>query len=121
MAYLYIALTILFTVYGQIVIKWQVNLAGSFPVDPTEKVWFLVKLLLNPWVISSLLCAFLAALSWMAAMTKFSLGYAYQFMSLTYIAIPLLSFVFFQETLSFPKILGMGFIIAGLMIIGSHA
>ena len=120
MGYIYIALTIFFTVYGQIIIKWQVNLAGSFPTDTSEKFWFLIKLLLNPWVISSLICAFLAALSWMVAMTKFQLGYAYQFMSITYIAIPILSFIFFQETITLPKMLGMSLIVAGLLVIGSH-
>jgi len=119
MGYLYIALTILFTVYGQIIIKWQVNLAGAFPTEPSERFWFLFNLLLNPWVMSSLLCAFLAALSWMVAMTKFSLGYAYQFMSLTYIAIPLLSLVFFQESISLQKLLGMGLIVIGLIVINN--
>ncbi len=121
MGYVYIVLTILFTVYGQIVIKWQVNLAGSFPTDTSGKFWFFIQLLLNPWVISSLICAFLAALSWMAAMTKFQLGYAYQFMSITYIAIPILSFIFFQETITLPKMLGMSLIVAGLLVIGNHA
>jgi len=76
MNHMYIALTIFFTVYGQIILKWQVNATGAFPTDPTEKMWFLIQLLLNPWVLSSLACAFLAALSWMVAMTKFQLGYA---------------------------------------------
>jgi len=121
MGHVYIALTILLTVYGQIIIKWQVNLAGSFPIDLNEKIWFLMKLLLNPWVLSSFVCAFLAALSWMIAMTKFPLGYAYQFMSITYVAIPILSFIFFQETITLPKALGIGLIMAGLLVIGSHA
>ena len=53
MSYLYISITILFTVYGQLVIKWQVLKAGAFPEDTGEKLWFLLHLLLNPWVISA--------------------------------------------------------------------
>jgi len=120
MGHLYIALTIFFTVYGQIIIKWQVNAAGAFPADPTAKLWFLINLLLNPWVLSSLACAFLAALSWMVAMTKFPLGYAYQFMSITYIAIPILSVIFFQEVITLPKTIGMSLIVAGVFVIGSQ-
>jgi len=30
MAYIYIILTILLTVYGQLVIKWQINSVGHF-------------------------------------------------------------------------------------------
>ena len=85
MDYLYILGAILFTVYGQVVIKWQVSNAGAFPGDAAEKMWFLLRLAVNPWVISSLCGAFLAFLCWMVAMTKFDLSYAYPFMSLSFV------------------------------------
>ena len=47
MSYLYIFLTIAFTVYGQIVLKWQVALTGGLPLDGTEKMFYLSKLFLN--------------------------------------------------------------------------
>ncbi|MDJ0702261.1 MAG: EamA family transporter [Leptolyngbyaceae cyanobacterium MO_188.B28] len=119
MAHLYIALTILLTVYGQIVIKWQIGLAGSLPGEFTEKVIFLLKLFLNPWIISSFACAFLAALSWMAAMSKFPLSYAYPFMSSAFVLVLFLSALIFGEPVNIPKVVGMGFIVAGI-IIGSN-
>jgi len=119
MNHLYILLTILFTVYGQIVIKWQVQLAGSFPQDNIEKLQYLTKLLLNPWVISGFACAFLAALSWMAAMTKFDLSYAYPFMSLAFVLVLILSNIFFKEPITIAKSIGMGFIVLGI-IFGSR-
>lgn len=119
MSHLYIILTILFTVYGQIIIKWQVRLSGIFPQNSTEKLQFILKLLLNPWVISSFVCAFLASLSWMAAMTKFPLSYAYPFTSLAFVFVLFLSAVFFNEPVTIPKALGLGFIILGI-IIGSQ-
>jgi multidrug transporter EmrE-like cation transporter len=116
MNHLYILLTILFTVYGQIVIKWQVNLAGAFPQDNTEKIQHLVKLLLNPWVISGFVCAFIAALTWMAAMTKFPLSYAYPFMSLAFILVMFLSAIFFREPITINKLLGLAFIVLGIIM-----
>lgn len=116
MNHLYILLTILFTVYGQLVIKWQVQLAGAFPQDNIQKLQFIIKLLINPWVISSLICAFLASLSWMAAMTKFPLSYAYPFMSLAFVLVMFLSAVFFQEAITLPKALGLAFIVLGIII-----
>ena len=38
MSYSYIACTVLLTVYGQLVIKWQVLAAGAFPEAPGEKM-----------------------------------------------------------------------------------
>lgn len=119
MNHIYILLTILFTVYGQIVIKWQVQLAGAFPQENTEKLQYLIKLLLNPWVISSFACAFIAALNWMAAMTKFQLSYAYPFMSLAFVLVLILSNIFFKEPITIAKSIGMGFIVLGI-IFGSR-
>jgi multidrug transporter EmrE-like cation transporter len=116
MHHLYILLTILFTVYGQIVIKWQVNLAGAFPQGNIEKIQHIGKLLLNPWVVSGFACAFLAALTWMAAMTKFPLSYAYPFMSLAFILVMFLSAIFFKEPITMNKSLGLAFIVLGIMI-----
>jgi multidrug transporter EmrE-like cation transporter len=116
MNHLYILLTILFTVYGQIVIKWQVQLAGAFPQDNIEKLQYIIKLLLSPWVISSFICAFLAALSWMAAMTKLPLSYAYPFMSLAFVLVIFLSSIFFKEPVTMNKFLGLAFIVLGIII-----
>lgn len=116
MAHFYILLTIILTVYGQIIIKWQVNSAGEFPAETNEKLFFVLRLLLNPWVISSFTCAFLAALSWMAAMTKFTLSYAYPFTSLTFVLVLTLSAVFFHDSITLPKAVGMGLIVVGIVI-----
>lgn len=116
MAHIYIFLTIFFTVYGQLIIKWKVNAAGSLPVESIDKINFLFQLLLNPWVISGLMSAFLASLSWMAAMTKFTLSYAYPFVSLTFVLTILLGSFLFQETITISKTIGMGAIIAGIII-----
>ncbi|MDB9312956.1 EamA family transporter [Spirulina sp. CS-785/01] len=116
MSYLYIFFTILFTVYGQIVIKWQVQLAGAFPQENIGKLQYLTKLLLNPWVISGFVSAFLAALSWMAAMTKFDLSYAYPFMSLAFVLVMFFSAIFFEESITLPKSIGLALIVLGIII-----
>jgi multidrug transporter EmrE-like cation transporter len=115
--YLYIFGTILFTVYGQIVTKWQVGLAGPMPADMGEKVNFLASLVFNPWIISSLMAAFLAFLCWMGAMTKFELSYAYPFMSLNFVVVLLLSGWLLSEPLTVQKTFGVGLIILGTVVV----
>ena len=119
MSYVYVFLTIFLTVYGQIAIKWQVTAAGAFPAEPQEKLLFLAKLLLNPWVISALAAALLAAVSWMAAMTKLDLSHAYPFMSLAFILVLVLSALVFHEPVTLPKIVGLALISVGI-IVGSQ-
>jgi multidrug transporter EmrE-like cation transporter len=115
--FLYIALTILFTVYGQMIIKWQVSNAGEFPPEFGDKALFILRLLLNPWVISSFAAAFIASLSWMAAMTQFELSFAYPFMSLAFVVVMILSIMFLGEQLTWTKIAGTLIIITGLFVI----
>ena len=116
MSYFYISLTIVFTVYGQLVIKWQILKAGTFPENGIEKLWFLGHLLLNPWVISSLLAALLASIAWMAAMTKLQLSHAYPFMGLAFILVMICSGMLLNEPITTPKVVGLAFVVIGLAI-----
>lgn len=116
MEHIYIAGTIIFTIYGQLILKWRIAGYGSLPGPLLEKLFFLIKTLYDPFIFSGFAAAFIAALCWMAAMTKFDLSYAYPFMSIPFIFVLLLSAFFFQEPITMPKILGMIFIIVGITI-----
>lgn len=116
MSYFYVFMTIVLTVYGQIVIKWQVLQVGALPDQTAEKIGFMLRLLLNPWIISALLAAFLASFFWMAAMTRLQLSHAYPFMGLTFVAVLLASGFFFQEPITTLKIAGVALIVLGLAV-----
>lgn len=113
----YILLTLLFTVYGQLVLKWQMGQAGPLPPGLDEKLFFLFKQFINPWIISGFASAFLASLAWMAAMTRFDLNYAYPFMSLAFIIVMVLSVMFFQEQLTWNRVLGTLLVVGGLYVV----
>lgn len=115
--FLYIAMTVFLTVYGQLVIKWQVDLAGNFPPDLGQKALFIARLLLNPWVISSFAAAFLASLFWMAAMTQFELSFAYPFMASSFVLVMIFSIMFMGEAFSWYKVIGTLTIFLGLFIV----
>jgi drug/metabolite transporter (DMT)-like permease len=115
----YILGSILCTVYGQIIVKWQVAKAGALPATFSERIPFLARLLFNPWILSGILGGFFALVCWLAAMTKFQLSYAYPFMSLAFVFVLILSAVLFHEPLTIAKILGVLLIIAGI-IVGSR-
>lgn len=113
----YIVVTLFFTVYGQLVLKWQIGGAGPLPETGPEKVMFLLRQLLNLWILSGFLSAFLASLAWMAAMTRFDLSYAYPFMSLAFVIVMIFGALFLGEVVNLPKMLGTLMVIAGLVVI----
>jgi multidrug transporter EmrE-like cation transporter len=117
MGYLFVALTILFTAYGQLAIKWQVGLAGPLPDSPEGKLGYFVRLLLNPWIVSAIFAAFAAMLCWMGAMTKFELSKAYPFMALNFVVVGAASIWLFNEQPTLPKFAGVALIVLGLVVV----
>jgi drug/metabolite transporter (DMT)-like permease len=93
--------------------------AGAMPENSVDRIWFLVSQLLNPWILSSLVSAFLALITWMVAMTKLELSHAYPFMSLAFVLVLFFSHAVFNEMLTAPKLVGVLFIVIG-MAIGSQ-
>ncbi|NYE61713.1 multidrug transporter EmrE-like cation transporter [Duganella sp. 1224] len=116
MNYLYIVATIALTVFGQIAIKMQVLKAGALPAEAGAKLAFLVKLLLNPWIIAAFAAAFLASVTWMGAMSKFQLSHAYPFMALNFVIVLGLSAWLFQEPLSLTRLAGVALICIGTVV-----
>ena len=116
--HIYILGTILFTVYGQLILKWRITNYGPLPDSITQKIIFLYHLLLDPYILSGLFSALLAAFFWMAAMTKFELSYAYPFMSLAFVCVLVLSAILLHESLTIHKMIGLLFIVVGIIITG---
>ena len=116
MSYLYISMTILLTVYGQIIVKWKVMEAGAMPEPIMDKLIFLFSILLNPWMLSVIPATLIAGLCWMAAMTKLDLSHAYPFVGLTFVLVAACSAVFFHEPLSLIKVAGLILIVAGIIV-----
>ncbi len=97
MGYFFLALTVLLTAYGQLLIKWQLD--GKLPDGIVDKATFLRLQLLNPWI-SSGFVAFLAAYSWVVAMTQLPLYTAYTFASHAIVLVLVGSYFILDEELS---------------------
>jgi len=114
-AYLYFVGTILFTVIGQLLLKWRISIYGDMPGSLWQKVVFLLKLFLDPIVIVAFAFAFIASLFWMAVMTKFDVSFAYPFVTAGLTISTVVSAVFLLgEPVTMAKALGVFFILVGL-------
>jgi drug/metabolite transporter (DMT)-like permease len=110
------AATILLTVYGQLIVKWQVNRAGRFPSANSKRIEYLVKLTFNPWVLTAFLAALLAALAWFIVLSHFNLSSVYPFLSLTFVLTLFLSAPLFGEPITIPKVAGVFIVLGGLSV-----
>ena len=117
-AYSFVLVCIVFTVLGQLLIKWQAMSAGSLPAGWPARISFFLNLILNPWIVAGLVSAVIAAFAWILAMTKLPISVAYPMMSLTYPLVMGLSWALLGETLSLWRIIGATFILAGVTLLG---
>ena len=82
-----------------------------------DKYMLAFSMLLNPYIVLSVLFTLFAGLSWMIAMTKFEISYAYPFTFLGIVLVTIFSAMFFGENINTYKILGIALIILGIAVI----
>jgi len=114
--YVYIFLTMGLTVYGQLIVKWRIAKFGAMPSEFHEKLKFLLSASLDPYIFSMFVAAFLAAVAWMVAMTKFELSYAFPITSLNFVIVVVLSNYLLNEPVSLQKLVGLAFIVFGVTV-----
>lgn len=119
MGYLYVFLTIVFTVYGQVILKWRIldlNWSLSTTEGLGQMVASYVRFLFDPLIFSGFVSAFVASVFWILAMTKFELTYAYPFMSLSPALVFVIGILLLGETFTIGKILGLLLIMIGVLV-----
>jgi len=115
--WLMVAGTILLTSYGQLVIKWQANTYQTVTLGWFGKLPPVIQLLLQPWVLSAFIAAFIASLCWMIAVSRLELSRAYPFMALNFLIVCVAAVPMFGEVFTATKAIGLATVIVGLIII----
>lgn len=115
----YIFLTVAFAVSSQLIIKWQMSKYSLEHYNGIyEKFIFAFSMLLNPFIVLSIILTLFSGLSWIIAMTKFDISYAYPYTSLGFVFILFFSSFVFNETITIYKLLGVLCIVVGIIFIG---
>ena len=97
---------------GQIMFKFVANTTptlGNFTN--------FISLAGNPWFYGAMFCYGSSTLLWIYLLQKLPLSYAYPFVAIGFVLIPIFSFFIFNEVLKFQYFVGVIFIILGILII----
>lgn len=98
-------------------LKHATNHLGEMPTDLLQGTAFLVKALMNLWVLAGFVLAFIGSLAWIAAVSKLDLSFAYPFTSLGFVLVVLLSRVFFGEPVGLVRFIGVLVICLGVFLV----
>lgn len=116
MTILFILLSVFLTATGQVFIKRGLNSLGN--VDLTGGILsFYIRVFLSPPVLLGSLLYLISVFSWLYALSKVDLSFAYPFISLSYVLVLFFSWWFLGETVSLLRWAGIFIISFGVFLI----
>jgi len=115
--YLSITLTILFTVAGQLFVKYGMMQVGSSSLQASRLTKHLLTTLTNPFVFFGFFCAFIAALTWTVAISRAQLSFAYPFVGLGIVLTLVFSSLLFGDKVSSQRWMGVALVCLGLIVV----
>jgi len=115
--HIYILFTILAATISSLLVKWQINQINNSYEGAFNLFDFFLKLIQSPWIIFAIILQIFGILSWIIALSKFELSYAYPFTIITYILIIFFSLFIFNESFSYYKALGSMLVMLGIFFI----
>ncbi len=114
--YLLIALTILFTLSGQLLIKSATRELGQIPTRPEELLPFALSAYRYWKVLAGLAAGVLASFCWLGAVSRSDISFAYPFMGLAIVLVLVLSPLLFGEVVPWHRWLGVLIVCLGIWI-----
>ena len=112
--FIFVALTIAFTVAGQLLVKLGMRVVSA---GMDGVMLHLVGRALTNWqVLGGLACAGVAAICWMLALSRLDLSLAYPFMGLAIVLVLAISPVILREQVSLMRWLGVLAVCLGLWL-----
>jgi multidrug transporter EmrE-like cation transporter len=115
---LLVGLSALLTVASNLMLRDGVIRAGGFGLSLRTLVNDLLRLARQPLFVAGLVLYATAALVWFRVISTEDLSSSYPLLvSLTFVLVTLGATVFFREPVSWQKVLGLGVILAGIVLV----
>jgi drug/metabolite transporter (DMT)-like permease len=116
MQYFLIIFNIFLISAAQLLLKQGSNNLSSMSFSHSAILNMIYKML-NPYILSGAVAYFLSFMLWIYILSKHNVSFVYPLMSLSYVAVMILSVYFLEEKVSFYQWLGVLLIISGTAFI----
>jgi multidrug transporter EmrE-like cation transporter len=114
LALIFVFISVLLVNIGQLVLKKGLNDLGG--VDFSLGVFgMFLNAFSNVFVILGFAFVILSSITWLLALSKTQLSYAFPLLGFGYVVVVILSWLLLGESLSLLRILGLGFIVVGVV------
>lgn len=113
-----ILLSVLLNCAAQLLIRKGMLVEGE--VGLQNLLSHLGSMITNVWLWCAMLCFFGSIVLWIVVLSRVEVSYAYVFNSVGYVVLTVCAYWLFDESMSVYKIIGMGVVILGLIIMSFH-
>jgi multidrug transporter EmrE-like cation transporter len=106
---------------AQVLLKLGVQQVGSCTLPSDSYLQMALHFCGNPFIAIGVSCYGISLLFWLRALSEVDLSYGVPLLSLGYVLTALAGVFFFQEALTFPRIVGIGLILGGVYLVAKTA
>jgi drug/metabolite transporter (DMT)-like permease len=114
--HLLLAATIVLSIYSQLTMKSRALVHSSASNSPVDYLHYLILMTTDWRVVSAAGATFLAGLCWLLAIQRLDLGYAFPFMALSFVLMPVAANLFLGESLPMAQFVGLGLVLVGVTL-----
>jgi len=111
-----VLLSVLAVATGQILLKNGLNQIGEITYELSTLLSTLTTLFTNPFVVIGFLLFATSSFLWLIAISESELSYAYPLLGMGYALVAILSWIFFNEAMSFLRIAGIAIVTLGVVM-----
>ncbi|HTH93757.1 MAG TPA: SMR family transporter [Rhodocyclaceae bacterium] len=108
---------VLLNAAAQLCLKAGTTAIGQFSFTLENLIPIGMRIAFQPWIIGGLSCYVVSVVVWILALSRVPVSVAYPMLSIGYIVNAFIAHFWFGEALATQKLLGIGFIIVGVVMV----
>lgn len=113
-----IAITsVLLNAAAQLFLKAGTNVVGTVSFGGADTMQTLMQIARVPWFWAGFSCYGISLFTWIATLSRAPVSVAYPLLSIGYVVNALIAYWLFGESLTVQKIVGIGFIVIGVVLL----
>ena len=114
-------LSVLLNAAAQLFLKAGTNIVGTVSFGDANTLNTLIAIARVPWFWAGFACYGISLFTWIATLSRLPVSVAYPLVSIGYVVNAIAAWWLFGESLTVQKLVGVGFIIIGVILVSTTA
>ena len=108
---------VLLNAFAQLLLKAGTNAVGHFGFQLDNLIPIGMKIAFQPYILGGMACYAVSLVVWIMALSRVPVSIAYPMLSIGYVVNAAVAYFWFGEPLVAQKLLGLGFIVIGVVLV----